>query len=73
MKTNVLDGFPLTTAILIVNSAIIFMVIWWFYIRWNNRHINILASKLSGPKSYPIVGVGYHFIGTPQRKEHNTI
>lgn len=76
--THLVNGFKFITAELIsnayVNTILIVMIILGYsYIKWENREINKFASKLKGPKAYPLIGIAYKFIGTHERKEYDII
>jgi len=50
---------------------VVILVVLWCYIKWSNRHFEKLAARMPGPLSYPIIGTGYKFIGSPERNENN--
>lgn len=75
--THLINGFQFTIAGLIsnvyVHAIVVFVIILGYnYLQWKRREINKLASKLKGPKAYPLIGICYQFIGSHQRKEYNT-
>lgn len=47
------------------------LVVFWYYIKWNNRRFEKLAARMPGPPSYPMIGTGYKFIGSPESNENN--
>jgi len=53
---------------LTVYTIISFIVVLWCNYKWNRRQIERLAAKMKGPPAYPIIGTGFEFIGTPERK-----
>lgn len=46
---------------------VVILVVLWCYFKWNNRHVEKLAARMPGPPTYPIIGTGYQFIGSPER------
>lgn len=71
--TKPIGVFRMTRTELIIYAVISFLVILWCNFKWNRRHFEKIASKMTGPPSYPIIGAGLQFVGTPERKEHNII
>jgi len=65
-------GLRMTSTELTAYAVISFIVVLWCHYKWNRRHFERVASKMTGPPSYPIIGSGLEFIGTPQRKKNNT-
>lgn len=68
-----IGGFRLEKSELIVYAVITFIVVLWCNYKWNRRYFDRLAAKLPGPPSYPIIGNGHIFAGTPQRKERKRV
>lgn len=66
-KHSLGSGFQLTRTDFTTYALIFFTVVLWCHHKWNRRHFEKLASKLKGPPSYPIIGTGLEFMGTPQR------
>ncbi|XP_050538613.1 cytochrome P450 4C1-like [Daktulosphaira vitifoliae] len=64
---SIAGEFRLARAELIGYGIIVFLVIVWCNIKWNRRFIDALAATLPGPPSYPLIGTGLEFIGTPQQ------
>lgn len=64
---NSAGGFRLSRSELIAYAIISFLVVLWCHLKWNRRHYERLAAKMTGPPSYPIVGSGLEFVGTPQQ------
>lgn len=67
------SGFRLTRQELTTYAVISFIVVLWCNYKWSRRHFEKLASKMTGPPAYPIIGAGLEFVGTPQRKEKRKI
>lgn len=66
-------GFRLTRQELTTYAVISFIVVLWCNYKWSRRHFEKLASKMTGPPAYPIIGAGLQFVGTPQRKEKRKV
>jgi len=64
-------GLRMTSSELTAYAVISFIVVLWCHYKWNRRHFEKLASRMTGPPSYPIIGAGLEFVGTPQRKANN--
>ncbi|CAI6360436.1 unnamed protein product [Macrosiphum euphorbiae] len=45
----------------------IVLVMVWCYFKWQNRRFEKLAAKMQGPLAYPIIGIGYKFIGSSEQ------
>jgi len=58
---------------IIVYLNVVIIVVFWYYLKWNNRHFEKLAAKMPGPPKYPIIGTGYQFIGSPERNTNNVL
>jgi len=43
----------------------------WSNFKWKIRRFEKLAAKMQGPPAYPIIGIGYQFIGSSTRNENN--
>lgn len=53
---------------------VVIFVAMWCYSKWQKRPFEKLAAIMPGPTSYPIIGVGYQFIGsTTERKKNNIL
>lgn len=65
-------GLRMTSTELTAYGIISFIVVLWCHYKWNRRHFERLASKLTGPPAYPIIGAGLEFVGTPQRKSKDS-
>lgn len=63
-------GFQLSRTDFTTYGVIFFTVVMWCHYKWNRRHFEKVASKMTGPPSYPIIGTGLEFVGTPQRKQN---
>jgi cytochrome P450 family 4 len=63
-----MDGFRVSKFEFMMYGAIFLVIALWYYYKWNRKDVNRLAAKLKGPPSYPIIGSGLEFLGTPQRK-----
>lgn len=68
-----LGGIRMTRTELTTYAIISFLVVLWCNYKWNRRHFEKIASKMTGPPSYPIIGAGLQFVGTPERKAHTII
>lgn len=66
--TDFTSGFQLTIFNSIVVVGIVLFVVLFAYDKWSRRPYEKLAAKLQGPPSYPIVGTGLEFLGSPERK-----
>jgi len=64
-------GLRMTSIEFTAYTAICFIVVLWCHYKWNRRHFERVALKMTGLSSYPIIGSGFEFIGTPQRKKNN--
>ncbi|KAF0750338.1 cytochrome P450 4C1-like [Aphis craccivora] len=60
-------GIRMTSTELTGYAVISFIVVLWCYFKWKQRPFERVASKMTGPPSYPIIGSGFEFIGTPQQ------
>ncbi|XP_001951034.3 cytochrome P450 4C1 [Acyrthosiphon pisum] len=60
-------GPRMTSTELTAYGVISFIVVLWCHYKWNRRHFERLASKMTGPPAYPIIGAGLEFVGTPQQ------
>lgn len=67
-KTDSGSGFQLTIFNSIAVSGIVFFVVLLGYDKWSRRPFEKLAAKLRGLPSYPIIGSGLVFLGSPERK-----
>lgn len=66
------SGLRMTSTELTAYAVISFIVVLWCHYKWNRRHFEKLASKMTGPPAYPIIGAGLEFVGTPQRKANDS-
>jgi len=64
-------GLQMTSTEFTAYTSISFIVVLWCLHKWNRRHFKRVALKMSGLSSYPFIGSGFEFIGTPQRKKNN--
>ncbi|KAF0747583.1 Uncharacterized protein FWK35_00018805, partial [Aphis craccivora] len=48
-------------------AVISFIVVLWCYFKWKQRPFERVASKMTGPPSYPIIGISLEVMGTPQQ------
>jgi len=64
-------GLRMTSTELTAYGVISFIVVLWCHYKWNRRHFERVASKMTGPPAYPIIGAGLEFVGTPQRKSND--
>lgn len=62
-----------TKSELTVYATISFLVVLWCNFKWNRRRFERVAAKMKGPQSYPIIGSGLEFVGSPQREYKNAI
>ncbi|XP_050423131.1 cytochrome P450 4C1-like [Adelges cooleyi] len=62
-----LTGIRMSKDEVICYSIIVFLVALWYRMLWHRRHFDKLTSKLSGPPSYPLIGSGLEFVGSPQQ------
>jgi len=59
---------------IILYIVVVIFVVMWCYFEWQQRPFKKLAAIMPGPTAYPIIGVGYQFIGsTSQRKKYRNI
>ncbi|XP_025419157.1 cytochrome P450 4C1-like isoform X2 [Sipha flava] len=65
-----MDGFRVSKFEFMMYGAIFLVIALWYYYKWNRKDVNRLAAKLKGPPSYPIIGSGLEFLGTPQLMEN---
>lgn len=45
---------------------VVILVVLCYYFKWKNRHFQKLAARMPGPLSYPIIGIGYQFLGSSE-------
>jgi len=57
---------------IIAYVIVVVLVVIWCYFKWQNRRFEKLAAIMPGPRSYPIIGTAYKFIGSSERNENNT-
>ncbi|XP_022176867.1 cytochrome P450 4C1-like [Myzus persicae] len=46
---------------------VVILVVLCYYFKWKNRHFQKLAARMPGPLSYPIIGIGYQFLGSSEK------
>ncbi|XP_050054619.1 cytochrome P450 4C1-like isoform X2 [Aphis gossypii] len=66
-------GLQITITEWTVYVVLSFIVVLWCYFKWKQRPFEKVASKMTGPPSYPIIGFLLEILGTPQQIIENII